>query len=749
MRAASRPRRWSACAVFALVLAAAWLAPGFVGGGRAEAVVEGFGTTTPGGAGGSVYVVNSLGDSGPGTLRDAVSGSNRTIVFTVSGEIQLSGPIIVTGAFLTIDGFTAPSPGITLIGGGLIMRGMSGAHDIIVRGLRVRDVPFDCFQVSYGAYNIVIHNVSVSGASDGLIDITEGSHDVTVAWSILENSAKAMLIKYHPSRVTLHHNFFASGRNRNPQVGNDEDGTPATDTTVDMRNNLVWNWGGGVGTTIHHGAWGNVVANFYSSPGASDLDQEQAIVVCRGDCFDNDPVSVARAYTAANVSGDFYTPDINRAGTESVPFPAAPLAFDDACTAARDVLQHAGARPLDTIDAAHVASVSLGICRATVTALASSDPATLFGEPVTLTATVTPKPPASGAPAGTIAFRDGSTTLGTVPLVGGTATLTVATLRAARHVLTAVYSGDADFNGSVSGAFSQQVKAASTATTLTASPNPSRIKRPVTLSVAVATAPPVPIAPAGTVTFYDGSHLLGSVGLVGGLGSLTTSALPPGYRRLVARYSPAAGFLSSASAVVTAAIEGGTATTLSASPSQPRMGQPVTVKATVAPTAPGGGTPTGLVTFKRGSVSLGSAPVTGGVAQVITTPPGVGTYAITASYGGDSGFAASVAEKLRVQVAKGATTTTLTSSSSSVPHGQPVTFTAVVTAVAPAAGVPASTVKFRDGSTTLATVSLVNGRATFRTSALAVGTRTISAVYSGSSNYLASTSLSLPQQITP
>ena len=103
--------------------------------------------------------------------------------------------------------------------------------------------------------------------------------------------------------------------------------TPATDTTVDMRNNLVWNWGGGSGTVIGFGAWANVVDNFY---GAAGGDKQDALLVNNG----------GRAYVADNISAEGI--NINARGTEAIPFPAPVVDTVDACTAAHEAL--AGAR---------------------------------------------------------------------------------------------------------------------------------------------------------------------------------------------------------------------------------------------------------------------------------------------------------------------------------------------------------------------------------------------------------------------
>src|SRR5262249_37566860 len=195
--------------------------------------------------------VTNLSNTGPGSFRAAVEAvaSHRIIVFDVGGTIELTSAVTVKGSFLTIDGFTAPDPGITLHAGALVSRGDKGAHDVIVRGIRVRDTPLDGIQVANGAYNVVIDHVSVHGSGDGNLDITEESHHVTVSWSILTapTSKKNMLIKYNARNISLHNNFFGFSEQRNPTASTDDAGTPATETTVDIRNNVIWDWGFGTG----------------------------------------------------------------------------------------------------------------------------------------------------------------------------------------------------------------------------------------------------------------------------------------------------------------------------------------------------------------------------------------------------------------------------------------------------------------------------------------------------------------------
>lgn len=337
-------------------------------GGTAASAQQGFGASTRGGAGGRTVYVTNLNDSGFGSLRDALSQGNRNIIFFVRGTILLKSPLDVRGANVTINGFNAPSPGITLKNYGLRIRGDRGAHDIIVAGLRIRDAKEDGIQIAWGAYNVFITNVSVDNSGDGNIDISHGAHDVTVAWSILGKTKenKNMLIKttthevpHETNRITLHHNLFTKSAFRNPRISNFEDGTPATDITVDMRNNLIWNWGTGAGTDVECGAVANLVNNFYASPSSSEGNQEQAITVREEDFQDG---CGGLAYVAGNISGDGLSAEINAESTEPAPFAASFVSTTDTCTAAQAVLAGAGTRPLDTIDGQSLSAILLS-CR--------------------------------------------------------------------------------------------------------------------------------------------------------------------------------------------------------------------------------------------------------------------------------------------------------------------------------------------------------------------------------------------------
>jgi len=368
--------------------------------GTIASVHQGFGATTPGGAGGRTVSVTNLNDSGLGSLRDALSQGNRNIAFLVRGTILLKSPLDVKGANITISALNVPSPGITIRNYGLRIRGNRGAHDVIVAGLRIRDAKEDGIQIAWEAYNVLVTNVSVDNSGDGNIDISHGAHDVTVAWSILGRTKenKNMLIKttihevsHETNRITLHHNLFTKSAFRNPRISNFEDGTPATDITTDMRNNLVWNWGAGAGTDVECGAVANLVNNFYASPSSSAGNKQQAITV-REEDFQAGCGGLA--YVAGNISGDGLSMQINAESTEPAPFIAPFVATTDACTAARAVLAGAGVRPLDAIDVQHVSAISL-VCSGTSGTVGTGTGTTQPIQPVSQSAPSNPPQPSS------------------------------------------------------------------------------------------------------------------------------------------------------------------------------------------------------------------------------------------------------------------------------------------------------------------------------------------------------------------
>jgi hypothetical protein len=166
------------------------------------------------------------------------------------------------------------------------------------------------------------------------------------------------------------------------------------------------------------------------------------------------------------------------------------------------------------------------------------------------------------------------------------------------------------------------------------------------------------------------------------------------------------------------------------------LAAPVTTSVTQTPH------PSGNVTYKDGTTTLGTAVL--GTAIHISAGLTVGVHTLSADYVGNSNFnphAVTVAKT----VGKAGSSTKLASSSSPSTHGHAVTFTA--TAAPEFAGVTTGKITFKNGSTVLATVTMSSGKATYTTSSLSVGTHSITATYAGDGNFNGSSSPALSQKV--
>jgi autotransporter-associated beta strand protein len=387
---------------------------------------------------------------------------------------------------------------------------------------------------------------------------------------------------------------------------------------------------------------------------------------------------------------------------------------------------------------------------ATTTVVASSVNPSVFGQPVTFTATVTPVPGIPGTPTGTVTFRDGTNVLGTGTLNNGVATFTTtASLSVGAHAITTVYNGDNNFAGSTSLSLTQTVNQASTTSTVTGSPNPASVGQSVTFTATVTANAPGAGTPTGTVSFRDGVTLLGTAALDStGRAFLPTSSLAAGAHTITVVYSGDSNFATSTSQPFFQTVFTPTMTTLSSSPNPSVFGQSVTFLITVAAQPPASGTPTGTVTLRDGTTILGTATLSGGTGILTTSTLTTGSHSITATYNGDSTFASSTVGPVSQAVNPASTITTLSSSINPSAPGQSVTFTAIVTTSSVGSGIPSGTVTFSDGTTALGTGTLdSSGRATFQTSSLAQGPHVITATYSGSTDFQISTSSALTQTV--
>src|SRR5262249_23126566 len=157
--------------------------------------------------------------------------------------------------------------------------------------------------------------------------------------------------------------------------------------------------------------------------------------------------------------------------------------------------------------------------------------------------------------------------------------------------------------------------------------------QPITLTATIRILAPGAATPTGTVTFRDGSTILGTVPVTNNRATLTTTLPSVGGRSITAVYNGDGNVLSSTSLGLTQVVSQATTTTaLVSSASTSQIGQAVTFTATVSPVAPGSGTITGTVSFLSGTTALGTVSLASGKATFTTSSLNAGQFTITAVY---------------------------------------------------------------------------------------------------------------------
>jgi pectate lyase len=296
---------------------------------------EGYGTDTEGGASAQVVEVSTLATAGPGSLRAALAGSRPArIVFRVAGTIALDRPLTLRRReFVTIDGATAPTPGITLEGHGLRI---FESNDIVIRHVRVRGPKGDGIAIR-GSRRIAVHHCSLTDARDENISLTQGTREATVSWCIIGHTRRdgaalsGMLIadfdRTGMDRISVHHNLFVNNAQRSPQV--------SARGVVDFRNNVVWDWEA-YGMRLRRGARGNIVNNVFRTRD-------------RGDAAVRLTADAGPAYVSGNLSPRGV--NVDDLSTATSPYPAAFVTTQAASEAESLVVHGAGAHPRDDVDA--------------------------------------------------------------------------------------------------------------------------------------------------------------------------------------------------------------------------------------------------------------------------------------------------------------------------------------------------------------------------------------------------------------
>lgn len=381
----------------------------------------------------------------------------------------------------------------------------------------------------------------------------------------------------------------------------------------------------------------------------------------------------------------------------------------------------------------------------------------LFGQPVTFTATVAPLPPGTGTPTGQVTFFDGGNALGNVTLVGGQATLTV-TLPVGNHSVAVSYAGDANYQSFVSPTISEIVNKIPSSVSLTSNAGNAVASQVLTFTAQIGPIPPAGVPyPTGQVAFFDGSNQIGVGQLSSGVATFSTAQLTTGLHYISAVYAGDNNWTGTTSAFVPQNVTlAQTATQLVSSANPSVYGQPVTFTISVSVGYPGTVPANGQVQLFDNTVALGQpANIANGATQVTIPSLAPGTHNIIAQYVGNFSFATSNSAPVSQTVNKAPTVTTLAALPNDSTSNQQVTLTAVVTVPTPGAGIPTGTVQFTDttSNTVLGTASLtsVGGvfTATLATSQLnqAGAPRLLTATYSGDTNFASSTSQAQPQTV--
>ena len=346
---------------------------------------EGFGAYAKGGRGGKVLYVTNLNDSGPGSLRWAVEQDGpRTIVFGVSGTIELESRLNIEKPFITIAGQTAPGDGICLKGETLQIN----THDVIIRYIRARlgDRSHgqgslqgkDAISISEG-HDIIVDHCSASWSLDEILSASTRKPDltrVTVQWCYItealnpDNHGFGSLIRgTGGAKYSFLHNLYASNRGRNPRPGNYDSNPHNEDPQgllLDFRNNVIYNWGGehaGYNADKESVTQLNFVNN-YLVPGADS--KNNGIAYSEGSPYN-------RGYFAGNYyNGKLpdnpwslvnfptsWTPKQISAYKQNKPLETGPVQTEDAETAYKRVLETGGAvlPKRDAVDARIVQDV--------------------------------------------------------------------------------------------------------------------------------------------------------------------------------------------------------------------------------------------------------------------------------------------------------------------------------------------------------------------------------------------------------
>lgn len=335
---------------------------------------EGGGAYSFGGRGGKVYVVTSLEDRGPGTLREACEmGGARIVVFNVAGIIRLKTPINIRAPYISIEGQRAPGDGVCIAGESVLI----DTHDVVIRFMRFRRGVTEVMRRDDAlggnpVGNIIVDHVSGSWGLDETISIYRHVYDrkgakqeklPTVNLTI-QNSifAEGMDTYNHAFGSTLGgrnstfmRNLWANNIARNPSIGMDYD--------FGFANNVIFNWwnrsaDGGDNTSLF-----NFINNYYKPGPITPKNKPIAYRILKPESgrAHKDSLFFGKAYVNGNImegnetvtkdnwAGGVQVQELPNAGryTDSIrvdkPFPMAVFPIMTAMESYKYVLDNAGA----------------------------------------------------------------------------------------------------------------------------------------------------------------------------------------------------------------------------------------------------------------------------------------------------------------------------------------------------------------------------------------------------------------------
>ena len=287
---------------------------------------EGYGRFARGGRGGRVVHVTSLADYAvgatpvPGTLRHAIEVETgpRVIVFDVGGLITVDHRLTLAAPYVTVAGQTAPGKGICLRGWAL---GMSGARDAVVRYIRNRPGNLSGQTIDGGGLagsdHSIMDHCSISWSLDEAFS-SRSAKNITLQNTLISEALNIAGHQNYPAGTahgyaatvggdiaSLHHNLLAHCEGRNWSLGGGLDPAGFFAGRLDIRNNVVYNWGG---RTTDGGAHQVNFVNNYYKPGAAK--RKNTVL---NPTYDNFP-GTQQYYMAGNVMPGFFNESNQAAG---------------------------------------------------------------------------------------------------------------------------------------------------------------------------------------------------------------------------------------------------------------------------------------------------------------------------------------------------------------------------------------------------------------------------------------------------